>query len=288
MSGKSAINETEMKSKRREPILETQLLWAIGFTQTQTDLKNAQTALEEAAPEEWAVYERAQAAYEAARAVMARGSELRRAEREMSAIAPRRWRVYQHTQDAFNKAMNANVKASLALKREAPDQYAAVKAIFKGAYEEGRFQEQYDQARQALKAAAKPETWKRYRKTGDRMFNRAMKLHEIEEALRGRAPVEFDLYLEAERLYDQARGSRRAAAEYKRLAEAAETLIVAAYDEWNAYQEALDLYDKPAILEAVNAISRAAPEEWKAYDEARTAVDNALGLNRSNVEFTDI
>ncbi len=262
------------------------LIWVIGLDHTQTDLKKAQNALAEAAPEEWAEYQRSRALYEAARKLVVRNSAMKEAEAELKMAAAFQWKTYRKAQDAFSKAVDAHIKSKNAVKREAPDQYAAIKALFKdGSLFEGGLEQRYNEAREALQAAVSPDKWERYEHTSNEMINKGEDLVKAEEALRNNAPMEIEVYHEAVEAVVDARRFRRAPTEWALFYAAEEALILAAPEEWSAYEHALDEEELDA---AQYALSKAAPDEWTAYQTAEETLGEAMGRKRQRIQYMDI
>ena len=261
------------------------LIWVIGLDHTQTDLKKAQKALAEAAPEEWAAYKRSRAAYEAARTLVVRNSAVMDAEAELKMTAAAEWKAYQKAQDAFREAIEEHIEAKNDVKREAPDQYAAIKALFKDdSLFQGGFEKRYNEARDALKAAVPPPKWERYEHTSDKVYHKGEDLGKAEEALRDNAPMEIEVYHEAVESAGNARRLRRAPVEWALFYAAEEALILAAPDEWFAYENALD---EDELYAAQNELSKAAPDEWAAYQTAEDALGDALGRRRKLIQYMD-
>lgn len=261
------------------------LLWVIGLDHTQTDLKKAQQALAEAAPEEWAAYQRSRTVYEAARTLVVRNSAVKEAEAELKMVAAAEWKAFQKARDELRDAIEAHIKSKNAVKREAPDQYAAIKGLFKDdSLFEGGFEQRYNEAREALKAAVSPDKWERYEHTSNEMFDKGEELGKAEEALRNNALIEIEVYHEAVESAGDARTYRRAPIQWALFYAAEEALILAAPEEWTAYHNALDDDDIDA---AQYALSKAAPDEWKAYQSAEDALADALGRRRRRVQYMD-
>ena len=261
------------------------LIWVIGINHTQIGLKKAQKALAEAAPEEWAEYERARAAFEAARTLVVRNSAVKEAEAELKLNAAAQWKAYQKAQDAFSEAMDQHIKADSAVKKEAPDQYAALRILFRNEdHFDSDFDRRFDEARQALKAAVSPSSWELYESSSETVFDKGEEVNKAEKKLRDNAPMEMEVYYEALIAVGDARRYRQAPMEWALFYAAEEALILAAPNEWSDYEDATteDEFDA-----AQAALSKAAPKEWAAYEAAEDALIDKMGNTKHRRRFIE-
>ena len=273
-------------ARREDSVMSDLLIWVIGIDHTQTGLKKAQKALAEAAPEEWAQYERSRAAYEAARTLVVRDSAVKEAEAELKMTAAAQWKAYQKAQDALSEAIDQSIQANKAVKEEAPDQYAEIRIMFRNEeYFDSDFDRRYKEARQALKAVVSPSKWEKYESAYDLVFDKGVEMREAEKELRDNAPMEMEVYYEAVIAADNARRYRQAPMEWAHFYAAEEALILAAPDEWSAYENA---QTEDEFQTAQIALSKAAPKEWEAYETAEDALNDKTGRRRSFTQYIDI